>query len=286
MENKEVRRKKRNTFLIGAVVFFILFLIYISVLIYLLIKTVNNPYGVSQYIPGGLIADLIFLFIVPVLLQVVFTFISIGLTPLFILIAKWMKLGRWPIGMKKLEKNYKIGEFISRGFYASLLAIALSISLNNLLFNDIIQIEFIPGSTAYSSAAMALILTPISIMVIFPAWFLEDSGIVFMKQVNLTELRKKSVLTDSLDVRGIGNYFVSIIKGFAGITTPFLYIFLFVTGDVFQTDFTLGLILLFEPAFLIGSFFFSFWIYIKLAPKVKKWLLRKGKFPEFQLIIE
>jgi hypothetical protein len=286
MENKKTEKKKGNTFFIGALVFFIVFLIYITILIYIIIKTTNNSYGVSQYIPGGLTVDLIILFIVPVVLQVIFTFISIILTPLFIFIAKWMKLGKWPMGIKKLEKNYRLNEFISRGFYASLLAISLSISLNNVLFSDFIKIEFISGSITFSSAAIALILTPISIMVIFPAWFLEDSGIVFMKSANYTELQNGRDLTESLDVRGVGNYYISIIKGFAGITTPFLYIILFLKERVFSTDFTLGLILLFEPVFLIGSFFFSFWIYIKLAPKVKNWLLRKQKLPEFKLKIE
>lgn len=284
MVKENTGKKKRNTFLIGALVCFILFIIYIAFLIYFIIIRAGSAYGVSQIIPGGLTLDLILLFIVPIALQVIFVFISIILTPLFIQIAKWMKLGKWPLGVKPLEKKYTLGEFISRGFYATLLAIALSIAINNILFGY--GIEFIPDSIAFSSAAISLILTPISITLIFPAWFLEDSGIVFMKRENFMELKQGVILTNSLDVRGVGNYFVSIIKGFAGITTPFLYIFLFIEESIFRTTFELGLILIFEPLFLIGSFFFSFWIYIKLAPKVKKWLLRKNKYPEIHLKIE
>ena len=54
-------------------------------------------------------------------------------------------------------------------------------------------------------------------------------------------------------------------------------------GVVFGESLVLGLLLIFEPFFLIGSFFFSFWIYIKLAPRIKKWLLKGNKYPKIQL---
>ncbi len=195
-----------------------------------------------------------------------------------------MKMGKWPMGVKALERKYTLAEFISRGFYATILSIALSIAINNLLFR--IGVEFIDGSLPFSSAAISLILSPISILLLFPAWFLEDSGIIFMKKDNFIELSNGKTLTNSLDVRGVGNYFISIIKGFAGITTPILYIWLFIEHQVFRTTFELGLILIFEPVFLIGSFFFSFWIYVKFAPKIKRWLLRKKKYPEIHVKIE
>ncbi|MHA1111340.1 MAG: hypothetical protein ACTSRE_09575 [Promethearchaeota archaeon] len=278
------KNKKRSVFLRGALVFFILFLIYITVLIYFIIINTNSPQGISAIIPGGMTVDLVILFIAPIALQVIFVFLSMLFTPLFILLARAMKLGKWPMGLKRLDRKYTLGEFVSRGFYLTILSIGLSISINNLLFN--VGVEFIKDSIPLSSAAISLILSPISILLLFPAWFLEDSGIIFMKNDNLIELSNGRILTNSLDVRGVGNYFVSTIKGFAGITTPILYIWLFISWDVFQTTFELGLILIFEPIFLIGSFFFSFWIYIKFAPKIKRWLLKKNKYPEIHVKIE
>ncbi|MBN2157505.1 MAG: hypothetical protein JW776_15775 [Candidatus Lokiarchaeota archaeon] len=282
---KEIKtRNKRNTFLVGAVIFFILFIVYITILIYFIITRTSSSSGISLVIPGGLIVDLVIMFIIPVIIQLVTVFIAMGITPLFIQIAKLMKLGKYPMGVKKIEKNYTFLEFVSRGFYSTLLAITLSLSLNKLLFD--LGIEFINGSLAFSSAAMSLVLTPISILIIFPAWFLEDSGIIFMKKENLEDLLSDKVLTNSLDVRGVGCYFVSIIKGFAGITTPILYILLFIQERIFQNSLELGIILIFEPIFLIGSFFFSFWIYLKIVPKIKHRLLKNKNYPEIKIKIE
>ncbi len=281
MVEENSRKKKKNTFLIGAVVFFVLFLLYIAVLIYIIIDITNDPWGVSQIIPGRLTLDLVILFIAPLVLQIIFVFISAILTPLFVHLANIMKFRKWPMGIKELDSHYTFGEFVSRGFYATLLAIALSMAVNRILFE--FSIELIGGSEAFSSAAGALILTPISILLIFPAWFLEDSGIIFMKKSNLEELSDGKILTKSLDVRGVGNYFLSIIKGFAGITTPFLYIWLFIRENVFGDSLLLGILLIFEPFFLIGGFFFSFWIYIKLAPRIKRWLLKGNKYAKIQL---
>jgi len=282
MTKDATNRRERNTFLMGGLVFFISFLSYGVILIYFIIVTIgSNPYGVTSVIPGGLTVDLVVLFFAPITIQIITVFIAMGITPLFIHIAKIMKLGKYPMGVKKLERKYTLIEFVSRGFYATLLAIALSLAVNNILFDS--GFEFIDGSLAFSNAALSLVLTPISILIIFPAWFLEDSGIIFMKRENLDELTQGKLLTNSLDVRGVGCYFISIIKGFAGITTPILYILLFLKESIFRNTFELGVILIFEPFFLIGSFFISFWIFLKVVPRVKQWLLRKKKYPEITL---
>ncbi len=51
-------RKGRKAFLRGALVFFILFIIYIAVLIVFLILNYSSPQGVSVIIPGGMTLDL------------------------------------------------------------------------------------------------------------------------------------------------------------------------------------------------------------------------------------
>ena len=47
MVEENSRRKKRNTFLIGAVVFFVLFLAYIAGLIYIIIAITPSSSGIS-----------------------------------------------------------------------------------------------------------------------------------------------------------------------------------------------------------------------------------------------
>ncbi len=278
------KKKRTNSFLIGALVCFILFLIYISALIYFVIKGGTSGNNLTLF-PGGFIVDLLFTFIAPMVFQVTSVLFSTVLVRLYILVAKWMKLGKYPIHIKKLEKKFSLGEFFSRAFYAAMLSIALSIAMNNLLNDRNIPL-YIENSIVYSTAAISFILTPISVLLMTPAWFLDDSGVIFMKKENYTELSSNSILTDSLDVRGIGSYFIQIIKGFAGISTPLLYILLFVKENIFRDSIELGILLILEPFFLVGSFFFSMWIYLKLAPKVKNHLLRKLKYPKIVIKIE
>jgi hypothetical protein len=166
-----------------------------------------------------------------------------------------------------------------------MLAIALSIALHNLL--TALEVPFfITSGVAYSVAAVSFLLTPISIFLFGPAWVLDDSGIIFLKKENYDELVNAKTLSKPLDVRGIGSYFIQLAKGFAGISTPLLYIILFIQEEIFKSGLELGILLILEPFFLVGSFFFSMLIYIKILPKVRERLLRKLSYAEIRINIE
>ena len=186
--SKTNRRKK---ILIGALLSFVLFIIYIGVMIYVIIRMGDTHIGISRF-PGGTIIDLLFMFVAPIVFQIFAILFSLLLPRLYIQVAKWMKIGRYDIRVKQLDKKYSIGEFFSRSFYASLLSIALSIALNNFIFDldpsGVGEALFIPRSMAFSSAAIGFILTPISILLITPAWILDDVGVVFLKKDNTNEL--------------------------------------------------------------------------------------------------
>ena len=290
MTNDPSVKKKRKFFLIGALISFILFLIYIGIMIYFIVTGGTDHYGISRWIPGGTVIDLIFMFVVPIPLQIIAVFFSMLLSRLYIKVARWMKLGRYEIRIKKIEKKFSLGEFLSRAFYASLFAIAMGIAINNFIFdldstgNGVAL--FVPGSMSYSSAALGFILTSVAILLLTPAWILDDSGVIFMKKENYKELADGSILSNSLDVRGVGSYFVTLVKGFAGITTPIFYVLLFIQESILSTNFSLGIMLIFEPFLLVGSFFFSWWIYLKIIPKVRERLLKKLKYPEIRIKIE
>ncbi|MHA1338523.1 MAG: hypothetical protein ACTSRZ_02855 [Promethearchaeota archaeon] len=247
----------------GIIFFFILYCVYA---IFLVINLLELPrQGISEFIPGPLFLELIQIFIVPLFSSIVATFIGLLLVPLFLFFAKVLKGKNYDVAYQDIEQYITSKKLIGRAFYATLFATAVSLTFNNTLYSY--GVKFIENaSIAYATAAMTVFITPISMLILAPTWFLEDLNLIIYKKKNVEDPRAQTY-----DISSIGIFWGYILKGFAGITTPIMYFYLFYTNVHSLDLFTI--LLLIVPIITIGVYSLSSILYVKIfnkrAPKFK-----------------
>ncbi|MBD3353180.1 MAG: hypothetical protein GF364_16990 [Candidatus Lokiarchaeota archaeon] len=291
MEKDITKEKSIHSALVFPLLVFLGFVIYIT--IYLL-KQPSQWYGFSKYIPGEEITDVIILDLVPFVATILCIFIAMLVTPVFILFAKVLKGGKYQVAVQNYYKKFTGGEILNRAFFASLFAISLSLFLNNTLYD--LSIEFIEGAeSAYSAAALSVVFAPIAVIFMFPAWFLEDCGIVFFRKTNYDECQitsmkkdiKESVgaqfdlevekMTQPYDITSVGTFYGYLLRGFASITTPIFYIYNFIADIGLNRFEPISIVLMLMPFFLTGMFMLPIWLYLKTYDWLKRHLLSNKK---------
>ena len=152
------------------------------------------------------------------------------------------------------EVDHKARNIVSRSLPAVFLCLAIS-----LLVNHFIPSEGIFGVDIASSIIfLSLFITPIICVLLLPLYVFLDCGIV--------KIRIKSERKRPPQIIYFGSAQYKIYKGFAGITTPLLYIFIILTEA--SLDWTFAPIILLYPLFLIGVFMPMMLVYEKL---INKW---------------
>lgn len=187
--------------------------------------------GVYRILPGNIVFDFIWLYVFSLIVGVIVYFTS----PLFAVFL--MKLHRLLTGK---NYNYYIQDFDTQGMSPSqsrrmilpaFVALGISYSISNI--GNLANLIFVSESfgtlapeaqTIVISMALLFILLLLSsfITLLFsPMWLMQDKGLV-------CELKTGPRMT--ADIEGVGNWYLKMMKGFAGISTIVAFIF-----TIFQT---------------------------------------------------
>ena len=229
--------------------------------------------GFSDWLPGATILEIIQIFVLPIFTSTILVLIAIRLVPLFLHLAKLMKFGKYGVAIQKYEKRFNPSELVGRAFFASIFATAVALTFNNILFD--FGVVFVEGSPqSYSTAAMTAFISPVSLVILVPTWALEDFGVVLYKKSNIAD-RDSS----TYDVMSAGTFYGYLIKGFAGITTPVMYIYLFYRENLIGGFDIMIILLLFVPFAVIGQYALALATYRKIAPDLKQKFIEKSDLP-------
>lgn len=149
------------------------------------------------------------------------------LSPLLLYVHKKIFGKKMIYGIQEFSHSQKsINTF--RGFFPALMAInfALIFAFNEYVIYLLVHPEnYSEGISYYGGYIPAfevlLIFTnAISIIVFSSAWFLEDSGIFYTNNLKTNSTKEQKVI----EARAVGNWYKSIIYGYAGIGVIFSYI--------------------------------------------------------------
>jgi hypothetical protein len=178
-----------------------------------------------------------------------------------------------------MEKTY----FPARTIIArALLPVLMSISISQLI-NTISVLSPLFGYEETSQFIMlSLIVAPISSLLLLPVWTFKDSGIVRLRNSRATPGPPEL------------SYFSKIqhqsYRGFAGITTPILYIITISSAINLRADFEtviLSLIIILYPLVLIGFYIPLLVLYERRIKKLSTKLIEKFNLePLTQELIE
>jgi len=169
-----------------------------------------------------------------------------------------------------IDKEYQSKRMVSR----ALLPVSLALSIS-LLINSITIFQGAFGTDPITSIIfLSLLLTPITSFLLLAIWVMKDTGVV--------KIRKKLDKRISPELSYFGKVQFQSYRGFAGISTPILYIITIVSSIQISLNFV-SLIILVFPIVLIGLYMPLLVLYEKRLPKVGAKILKKFEFKHLNM---
>ena len=172
--------------------------------------------------------------------------------------------------VKIIDKEYKSKRMVSR----ALLPVSMALSIS-LLINSISIFQGLFGSEVITSIIfLSLLLTPITSLLLIAIWVMKDIGVVKIR----TKLEKRI----PPELSYFGKVQFQSYRGFAGISTPILYIITIVSSIQISLNFQ-SLIILVFPIVLIGLYMPLLVLYEKRLPKVGAKIIKKFEFKHLNM---
>ncbi|MHA1263718.1 MAG: hypothetical protein ACTSRS_00630 [Candidatus Helarchaeota archaeon] len=275
-------------------------LLFIGIIILGIIKVVGGapiipPEYISKFIlvvPGPIYTDIIVIYCLPIGFFFLYYLISPYLNWFYIKIHKlfyWLIRRPSKYGIFRLGTKVKAGRLFYRAFVVSLFSFSIAFLLINLGFADLFRANMAPETVPIYILNLAealflatFILCPIMIILFFPIWQLEDSGVVSYRVWHEERM--------PADIQGVHSIYLHMLLGYAGVSTIFTWI-VFIS-EIFQTIPDLGaailtpIILIALPFIVTGILAIPIYLYEKFFPKSNQRLfekLQKFNFPEIKI---
>ena len=249
-------------------------------------------------IPGPLITDVLLLFLLPIGFFAVFYLIAPHLINFYIKIHKflyWLLRRPSKYGLFTLGTKVKSGRLFFRALFVSLFAFSISALIVELGFGPLFR-AIPPGDTImftvndgninlHMAEAVffgTFLLSSFVIILFFPIWLLEDSGVVSYRIFHEERM--------PADIQGVHSIFYSILLGYAGLTT-ILSLIRYISGALSEVKITdpamlTPIILMVLPFIVTGLIAIPIFLYERLFPKNQE-RLRKSlagfNFPEIRI---
>ncbi len=186
----------------------------------------DSNLGIYRPLPGNILFDFVWLYVFSLLTGIICYFASPVLSAFFWKLHRYITRKNYSYYIQDLGTHKKPIPQSRRMILPTLVALGIAFSISNIRsFANAIFVTESFGSlapeaqTIVTSMALLFILLLIScfISILFaPMWLMQDAGLV-------CELKKKPRMT--ADIEGVGNWYLKMLKGFAGISTVVAYIF-------------------------------------------------------------
>jgi len=199
--------------------------------------------GIYRILPGNILFDFVWLYVFSLIIGTMVYFVTPSIS---VFLWKFHRI------LTNKNYNYYVQEFnakqmsesqAKRMILPAFVTLGISYSISNIrsIANAIFVSEsFSPlapeAQTIVISMALLFILLLLSCFIVLlfaPMWLMQDKGLV-------CELKTKPRMT--ADIEGVGNWYLKMMKGFAGISTIVAYIF-----TILQTIEWYQFVLIFPP---------------------------------------
>jgi len=209
-------------------VFVVTIIIITVVFTYLGAFPFDSDLGIYRILPGDVLIDFIWLYMISIILGLVLYFIAPLLSSFMLRIHRTFIGRNSRYYSQDIVPNVTIGAQIRRLLLPAFTTLGISYSIVNMdsIVNVILVTESFAGSDinvqaqsiAIGLSLLFILLLMVNfIMILFvPIWTLQDAGIVRESEP------KPGVISET---EGVGNWYLKLVKGFAGISTLVAYIF-------------------------------------------------------------
>jgi len=225
------KTKSRYRNLIILFVFYVIFWIILTAIMRVIIFPEGNPLALTRFIMfDDILTELFLVFVILIPISGIIGTIIGGyiLSPIVLALHKLFYRSKKYYGIQYESEDKKI-KLLTSGFYPVLMAVNLAFifSTPEVTFavlepdvtNVLVNVVKNPFFVRFLTQTILLIFTFGASTVFFsPVWLLKDSGVVFT-----TKDRVESS-NETLLIKSIGEWFQTLLKGYAGIGVLFTYI--------------------------------------------------------------
>jgi len=186
----------------------------------------DDVLGIYRILPGDTLIDFIWLYMLSGIIGLVLYFITPNISNFLLRMHRSIRGRNARYYLQTIDHQVSGTDQLRRTLIPAFAALGISYSISNIqtIANTIFVSEgFVAiaeeAQSIISSLSLLFILLLVAcfIMLVFtPIWLLQDSGVV-------CELEKKPGTIS--EIEGVGNWYLKMMKGFAGISTIVAYIF-------------------------------------------------------------
>ena len=192
----------------------------------------GTPIALTRFIPiDDVLVELVLVFVILIPISGIIGTLLGGyiLSPMIMILHKFFYRSKKYYGIQHEPEDKKIS-LLSSGFYPVLMAVNLSfVFLTPEIISGILEADVIANFAVVLKIPVFIRLLGQTILLIFtfgastllfsPVWVLKDSGIVF------TNKDKVVNSNETLLIKSIGEWFQTLLKGYAGIGVILTYFF-------------------------------------------------------------
>ncbi len=235
----------------------------------------NSP-GTIYLVPGSSGVELLIITLGPFITVPIVAFLFYKLMiKIYPKIARRLKSKQYSIGYYNISRKKTGKDILNRAFMSSTFSMAIGLFLTQLL--SAIDLLLVTGFLSPNVTIIAHMSLPLTTILIPPLRWSEDLGIIIYRDADFKE--------DVPEVTSVGEYISLIYKGFSGLTTPFLFIFM-VIQDARRLGIGIDILAIsLLPLSLLFYFIILEYIFDRVIESKKQKLLKKLNFTELTIKI-
>jgi hypothetical protein len=184
----------------------------------------QNPLGIYRFLPGDILVDLLWVYVIPIIVGLIVYFLTPSMAMLFWRVHRLAKGGTQNYYIQARTGEAGISS-IRRLLTPAFTALGLSFSLSGSTTQGLIFVtenfqmvdeREIAIITAMPILFISLLIATMVLVIFAPVWLLDDVGLISEK--------KTRGARDTVNIEGVGHFFSKYLKGFAGISTVVAYL--------------------------------------------------------------
>jgi len=198
-------------------------------LTYLGIIPFQSPSGLYRILPGNILVDMVLIWVISIIVAVGIYYVTPKVATLVIEFHRRLSGGVYEYFFQDRDKQRENSRHFGKLIIPALTSLGLAFTVTNMAgLLDVLFIlenfETLPGAIAQPLSAsvplfFGVLLFASVISIIFAAsWLLEDLGIICVRRNKGTGM--------TVDIEGVGNWYIALLKGFAGISAMLAYVFI------------------------------------------------------------
>ncbi|NWF96607.1 MAG: hypothetical protein HXY34_10750 [Candidatus Thorarchaeota archaeon] len=186
----------------------------------------QSPLGVYRLLPGDIMIDLVWTYVIALVCGVVVVLFSAPLARLFWYAHRIAKGGNQNYYIQRRTGNAGISPH-RRLFTPAIAALGFAFSLSSPTVQSLVFVTENFTSlgehdfairTAMPVLFISILVATFVLLIFTPIWLLEDAGLITEKKTTGSRV--------TADIEGVGQFFIKYLRGFAGLSTVIGYLLL------------------------------------------------------------